>query len=106
VTTLRLAIVQSMDGQVTCCGPDEFREQDHSCQMDAALSYHLEAGRLPAAAYWVNVELPPLPEIPELRALVERGEFPRSFLDSIIEEGDPMPALGPSEPPATFGRFD
>ena len=87
--TVRIAIVRSMDGTITCAGPGDYREQDYPSAMDAALSYHLEAGHIPAASYWITVELPPLPTIPELQAAVRACEFPQSFLNTIIEEGDP-----------------
>jgi hypothetical protein len=51
--------------------------------MDAALSWHIEAGHMPAECLWIEVELPPVPKIGTLRALAERGGFPRSFIDEL-----------------------
>ncbi len=81
--SIRIAIVRSLDEHVTICGPGDFDERDHESEMDAALSWHLEAGHLPAATYWATIELPPLPTIPELRALAEAGAFPKSFVDEM-----------------------
>lgn len=80
---MKIAIVQALDGHLTCVGPDDFKETDHRDAMSAALSWHLEAGHLPAATYWAEVDLPPLPTIPELRAKAEAGEFPKSFIEEM-----------------------
>lgn len=82
----RIAIVQSLDGYLTVVGPDDFQDKDHADAMSAALSWHMEAGHLPAASYWVDVELPTLPTIPELKAKAEAHEFPKSFIDEIDSE--------------------
>lgn len=79
----RIAIVQSLDGYLTVVGPDDFKEAEHADAMSAALSWHLEAGHLPAASYWTDVELPALPTIPELRAKAEAGEFPKSWIEEM-----------------------
>lgn len=78
--TIKIAIVQALGGHLTCCGPNDFREKEHEDAMSAAISWHLEAGHLPAATYWADVELPPVPTIPELRARAAAGEFPKSII--------------------------
>ncbi len=71
---MRIAIVQSMGGKTTVCGPDDF--QDHfSNAMDAAISWHIEGGNLPAGFYWAEIELPPCPEIPIVPADLETHEI-------------------------------
>lgn len=87
--TIRIAVVQSLDGILTCCGPNEFKSGGHDDAMGAAISWHIEAGHLPAATYWVEAELPPIPTIPELRARAVAGEFPRSFVAEM--DGDLQP---------------
>jgi hypothetical protein len=82
-TVVRIAVVQSLDGNLTCCGPNDFKGGDYNDQMNAAIGWSIEAGYLPAAHYWVTVELPPIPTIPELRAQAERGEFPKSFIEEM-----------------------
>lgn len=83
---MKIAIVQAMCGHLTCVGPNDFKASEHSTAMDAAISWHLEAGYLPVACYWAEVELPPVPSIPELRASAEQGQFPKSFLDDMEAE--------------------
>lgn len=80
--TIKLAVVRSMDDALTCVGPDDFKD-DFADAMTAAMSWHLEAGHLPVARYWVWVELPPLPTIPDLKAKAEVSEFPRSFIEEM-----------------------
>lgn len=54
--TIKIAVVQSLDGKVTVCGPDE--GHDHASLMEAAMCWSLEAGEIPANRYWVTVTLP------------------------------------------------
>jgi len=86
MTEVRIAVVQALDGHLTCVGPQDFKADDHDDAMSAAIGWHLEAGHLPAATCWVVADLPPIPTIPELRALAERREFPRSFVDEMDGE--------------------
>jgi hypothetical protein len=87
--SIKIAVVQDRDGYLTCCGPDDMGKE-HKDSMDAAMSWHLEAGHLPAALYWVEIELPPVPTIPELRAKVAVGEFPKTL---IAEWDAPEPVI-------------
>lgn len=81
-TEVRIAVVQSPDGHLTCCGPGDNIDSLKD-EMDAAMSWHLEAGHLPVARYWVIAEIPAPPTIPELRAKAEAGEFPKSFVEEM-----------------------
>ena len=76
---IKIAIVQDRDGHLTIAGPDDAVD-GYKDAMDAAMSWHLEAGRLPAAIYWADVKLPPIPTIPQLRAQVANGTFPKTLL--------------------------
>lgn len=84
---MKIAIVQGIDGDVTCCGPDDFMGADgkpaFEDEMSAAICWHMEAGHIPAARYWVEVDLPEPPTIQELRAKAEAGEFPKSFIEEM-----------------------
>lgn len=82
-TPVRIAVVQSLDGHLTCVGPGDFKEADYSDAMSAAIGWHLEAGHLPAAVYWLEARLPPLPTIPELRARADEGAFPKSLVEEM-----------------------
>ncbi len=64
---LRIAIIQAMDGHTTICGPNDYEDGGHHNAWSAAMSWHLEAGHLPAATYWVEIELPDPPTVPGLR---------------------------------------
>lgn len=83
MSEVRVAVVQALDGHLTCVGPDDFKPDEHKDAMSAALCWHLEAGHLAAATYWVTAALPPVPTIPELRAKADRGEFPKSFIEDV-----------------------
>lgn len=78
---LRIAIVRAVDGHTTVCGPHDFKEPYYSNPMDAALSWHIVSGHMPAECLWVEVDLPPLPSLTVLRAKAEVGEFPKSFIE-------------------------
>jgi hypothetical protein len=39
--------------------------------MDAAIGWHIEAGYMPAATYWVMVDLPALPAVHEIAGVVQ-----------------------------------
>lgn len=82
-TPVRIAVVQAPDGHLTCAGPNDFDEGDHSDAMDAALCFHLEAGHLPVACYWITADIPAIPPIAELRAQAERGEIPKATVEAI-----------------------
>lgn len=76
---MKIAIVQAMCGHLTCVGPNDFKTAEFNDAMDAAISWHLEAGYQPAACYWAEVNLPPVPPTPELVAIlstpsISRGE--------------------------------
>jgi hypothetical protein len=75
--TIRIAVVQSACGHVTCAGPNDFRAQDgYKDAMDAAISYHIEAGWSPAACHWVEAPIPAIPPIPVVPATVESVPVP------------------------------
>ena len=76
---MRIAVVRSLDGHTTLCGPDD-HSADYDNPMSAALSWHIEAGHLPAECLWIEVELPPIPDVRTIRARAELGEFPKSFV--------------------------
>lgn len=82
---MKIALVRSLDGHTTLCGPDAYADysDDYEGPMDAALSWHLEAGHLPAECLWIEVELPPIPDLATIKAAVERGEFSRSFVEEM-----------------------
>lgn len=77
---LRIAVVRSRDGYTTVCGPNDF-SKDYDDPMNAALGWHLEAGHIPADVFWATINLPPIPDIPELAAQAERGEYPKSWIE-------------------------
>lgn len=79
--TVKIAVVQSRCGHLSCVGPNDFKADEYNDAMDAAISYHLEAGYLPAAIYWAEVELPPIPTVTEIRAKATAGTFPKSLLE-------------------------
>lgn len=74
--SVKIAIVQASCGHITCVGPNDFKVADYSNAMDAAIGWHIEAGYMPAATYWIEAELPSLPQVPTIRALAaqEKGE--------------------------------
>lgn len=55
---IRIAIVRSRDGHATVCGPNDFKGTLYNDAMDAALSWHIEAGHIVAATHWALVMLP------------------------------------------------
>lgn len=79
---MKIAVVRSLDGHTTLCGPDDHSD-DHAGPMDAALCWHIESGHLPAECLWVEVELPPIPDLATVRGMAERGEFPKSFVEEM-----------------------
>lgn len=66
--SVQIAVVQAMCGHLTCVGPDDFKKADYSNAMDAAIGWHIEAGYMPAATYWIEAELPPHPVVQTVRA--------------------------------------
>lgn len=58
---MRIAVVRARCGYTTCVGPNDYKQGDYSDAMDAAISYGLEAGYLPAHCLWVDVDLPAMP---------------------------------------------
>lgn len=68
---IKIAIVVSPAGHVTCVGPDDFGKKDYSDPMSAAIGYHIEAGHMPAYTRWAAVELPNPSDIPVLESRVE-----------------------------------
>jgi len=71
---VKIAVVQAMCGHLTCVGPNDFKSEDYSSQMDAAIGWHIEAGYMPAATYWVEADLPALPSVPTIRARAQGDE--------------------------------
>lgn len=64
---IRIAVVQASDGHVTCIGPNDFPTKDFTDAMEAAISFHIEAGWMPVSRHWVSVALPiPSDEVPVL----------------------------------------
>jgi hypothetical protein len=80
---MKIAVVRGLDGHTTCVGPDDYKPDEHESAMDAALGWHLEAGHLPAVCHWVEVDLPPIPDIGTLRAKADAYEFPKSFIEEM-----------------------
>jgi len=89
MSDFKIAVVQAMNGHLTCVGPNDYKESEFSSAMDAAISWHIEAGWLPAACYWIHAKVPPAPSIPELRAQVGNGSFPKQFLEDMEVGHDP-----------------
>lgn len=85
----RIAVVQAGDGHLTVCGPHDFKASEFNDAMDAAVSWHLEAGWLPIACYWVDANIPPAPSLPQLKAQVSNGSFPKQFFDDLPEQPSP-----------------
>jgi hypothetical protein len=81
-TVLRIAVVRSLDGHTTICGPNDHSD-GYSSPMDAALSWHIEAGHMPAECLWAEIDLPPVPDVATLRGLAQRGEFPKNWVDEL-----------------------
>lgn len=71
---IRIAIVQSRDGNVTCVGPDDFQKAEFNDAMDAAISYSLEAGHLVATRHWATVEIPEPSDVPVVEGEMEDAE--------------------------------
>lgn len=108
MSSIRIAVVQDRDGHLTLAGPNDAVD-GYKDAMDAAMSWHLEAGHLPAAIYWVEADIPPAPTVPELRAKAIAGEFPKTLLaewdapdpeDRVITQHNYEPARLPQD----FGR--
>jgi len=65
---IRIAVAQARDGHTACVGPDDFKSDDFNDAMDAAISWLIEAGWMPAAHYWIEVALPsPVDRVPTLQ---------------------------------------
>lgn len=71
---VKIAIVQATCGHLTCVGPNDYKEADYSNAMDAAIGWHIEAGYMPAATYWVQADLPPLPVVQTISAHTLTGD--------------------------------
>lgn len=70
---VRMAVVQDLQGHVTTAGPDDHDGYDNA--MEAAICWHIEAGRVPATKHWIEVELPyPRDCIPAVKAVVTHTE--------------------------------
>lgn len=83
---IKIAVVQSLDGHVTVCGPDDSPD-DYPSPMGAAISWHIEAGHLPAGFYWAAVMLPDLnEEIPVLAAHVEPHELDEETRKALTDD--------------------
>jgi hypothetical protein len=59
----RIAVVQSRDGEITTCPPDADWEMSGSDQIEAATVWHMESGFAVDHKFWVEFELPTVPEI-------------------------------------------
>lgn len=70
---MKIALVQAMCGHVTCVGPNDFMKSEYDDAMSAAIGWHIEAGYMPAATYWVEVELPASPRVPGLKGMIIDG---------------------------------
>jgi len=70
---IRIAIVQSRCGHLTCVGPNDYEKAAYSDAMDAAIGWHIEAGYQPAARYWAEVDVPAPNDIPMLSAAIGEG---------------------------------
>jgi len=68
---VRIAVVQATCGHLTCVGPNDYKTADYNNAMDAAIGWHIEAGYMPAATYWVSADLPAVPAVPEISGKVE-----------------------------------
>ena len=64
--TIRVAVVQAMCGHLTCVGPNDFKVEDYGDAMTAAIGFHIEAGYMPAATYWISASIPALPVVAEI----------------------------------------
>jgi len=71
MSVVRIAVVQSACGHLTCVGPNDFKKDDYSSAMDAAIGWHIEAGYMPAATYWIVADLPAVPAVHEITGKVE-----------------------------------
>jgi hypothetical protein len=69
--SVKIAVVQASDGHLTCVGPNDFKPTEYDNSMDAAIGWHIEAGYMPAATYWVMVDLPALPAVHEIAGVVQ-----------------------------------
>ena len=67
---IKIAVVQATCGHLTCVGPNDFNVKNYPDQMSAAIGWHIEAGYMPAATYWVAADIPTLPEIATLAGTV------------------------------------
>jgi len=71
---LRIAVVRSLDGYATCCGPNDTGNGDYADAMEAAICFHIEAGHIPADKCWAVVDLPEVRGvIPEFQAMHEEA---------------------------------
>jgi hypothetical protein len=68
---IKIAIVASLDGHVTCVGPDDFGKDDYPDPMSAAVCFHIESGHVPVHRCWATVDLPEPSDIPVLESRVE-----------------------------------
>ena len=60
---VKIAVVQASCGYLTCVGPNDWCKEGYGDQMDGAVSWHIEAGYMPVATYWVEVEIPAVPDV-------------------------------------------
>lgn len=79
---MKIAVVRATCGHTTCVGPDDYKKDDYSEQMDAAIGWHIEAGYMPAQCLWVEVLLPDIPPIP-----LEIGTAIETPVPDYVKEG-------------------
>ena len=71
MSKIRIAAVQSRDGKITTCPPDcDWQDQGYTDQIDAATCWHMERGFAVDHKFWVEFELPAIPEIPTIEGSV------------------------------------
>lgn len=55
---IRIAVVQSLDGVISVCGPNDYSAKEHGDAMNAAYCWLTEQGEIPADRFWVTINLP------------------------------------------------
>jgi hypothetical protein len=70
MTTIRIAVVHSRNGEFTTCTPDDSFLSGYKDQMAAACDWHESESTPVDHKFWVEFELPPIPEIPTVQARV------------------------------------
>jgi len=55
---IQIAVVVSEDGNVRCCGPNDFDEGMHRDSMAAARCWTAECGEIIVSSHWIEAEIP------------------------------------------------